>query len=486
MLARRVSLTTLGCKLNHAETSSLERDFVQRGWTVVPFGEASDLIVVNTCSVTENADTECRKIVRRGLRSSPSAQVAVTGCYAQLKPDVVSTIPGVTSVFGSAEKHMIPNYYSDDPSGTPLILMRGAGGEFATPMHPTHSNERGAQRRGEFSVEISSEVSAPFVPARTSDTSSRTRAFVKLQDGCDYGCTFCTIPLARGAARAMSFDDVRRELLSVQERGYAEAVLTGINLGEYEHDGRRFVDVLRLIAEMHASGEITFRVRISSIEPNTITPEVIDVLASSRVFCPHLHIPLQSGSVDVLKIMRRRYNPTMYRNTIEQLVARMSARCIGGSGNGDADIHDCGIGIDTIVGFPGETDAHFEESVAFLESLPFSYLHVFTYSERPGTEAVLSGSPAVPMPVRKHRNRVLRELAAQKNLAFRQSLIGRTLSAVTLAGTDIALTENYLKIRLATPRPANRIVEVTVAGITQEQAGLFESAAFPILASVNL
>lgn len=474
MLARRVSLTTLGCKLNHAETSSLERDFVQRGWTVVPFGEASDLIVVNTCSVTENADTECRKIVRRGLRSSPSAQVAVTGCYAQLKPDVVSTIPGVTSVFGSAEKHTIPNYYSDDPSGTPLILMRGAGGEFATPMHPSHSNERVAQRRGEFSVEISSEVSAPFVPARTSDTSSRTRAFVKLQDGCDYGCTFCTIPLARGAARAMSFDDVRRELLSVQERGYAEAVLTGINLGEYEHDGRRFVDVLRLIAEMHASGEITFRVRISSIEPNTITPEVIDVLASSRVFCPHLHIPLQSGSVDVLKIMRRRYNPTMYRNTIEQLVARLGTCSVADSRNGDTDIRDCGIGIDTIVGFPGETDAHFEESVAFLESLPFSYLHVFTYSERSNTPAV-EYAGRVPMRIRRERNARLRALSHEREQAFARRMVG-TRRVVIPEGYDVAtglnnaLTDNYIRVHIASASPMPKTTtNVIITNITNER-----------------
>lgn len=417
MQARRVSLTTLGCKLNHAETSSLERDFTQRGWTVVPFGDESDLIVVNTCSVTENADTECRKIVRRGLRASPLAQVAVTGCYAQLKPDVVASIPGVTSVFGSAEKSSIPmrfEYELVDPSSS------------STPLANAESS-------------VSDLSNASFQFARTADTSSRTRAFVKLQDGCDYGCTFCTIPLARGAARAMSMDDIRTELISVQARGYSEAVLTGINLGEYEHNGtnesapHRFIDVLRMIADMRPS----FRVRISSIEPNTLTAGLIDVLASSSVFCPHVHVPLQSGSADVLKMMRRRYNPTMYRNTIEHVVERIA---------------DCSVGIDVIVGFPGETDAHFEESYAFVESLPFSYLHVFTYSERSNTPAA-EYPGRIPMRIRRERTARLRALSAEREHAFAQRMVGTTRIVIP-EGFDAktklnnGLTDNYIRVHI--------------------------------------
>jgi len=438
----RVSLTTLGCKLNHAETSSLERDFRQRGWTVVPFGAESDLIVVNTCSVTENADTECRKIVRRGLRASPSAHVAVTGCYAQLKPDVVASIPGVTSVFGSAEKSSIPMRYSvglSDPSSSAT-----------TPENSTSS------------VSVSDLSNATFQIARTADTRSRTRAFVKLQDGCDYGCTFCTIPLARGAARAMSLHDIRAELLSVQERGYSEAVLTGINLGEYEHSGEgvatphRFVDVLRMIAHMQSDSQASFRVRISSIEPNTLTSDVIDVLASSSVFCAHVHVPLQSGSADVLKMMRRRYNPTMYRNTIERVVERIA---------------DCGVGIDVIVGFPGETDAHFEESYAFIESLPFSYLHVFTYSERSNTPAA-EYTGRVPMRIRRERTARLRALSAERERAFAQRMVG-TARIVLPEGYDVmsrlnnALTDNYVRVHIKSESPMHKtLTPVIISELT--------------------
>ena len=405
---KKVAFHTLGCKLNYAETSSLQQDFLKRGFDVVALGEPADLVVINTCTVTENADTECRKIVRRALRGAPEAAVAVTGCYAQLQPEEIASIDGVRAVFGTAEKSTIAQRAEE-------ILDLDAPHLFVDEL----------------------DADTTFVGSRTTESDSRTRAFLKLQDGCDYSCTFCTIPLARGPARAMDFAGIKPAIESVEQDGFHEVVLSGINLGEYQAStGERFIDVIKTIDDLQPN----LRVRISSIEPNTIKQEHIDVLSTSSVFVPHLHIPLQSGSAEVLKHMKRRYNPAQYRATIEALHERMP---------------DMGLGIDVIVGFPGETDELFEESFEFIKSLPFTYLHVFTYSERRNTPAASMGD-RVPMNVRRERTARLRALSEEhrqlhheRNVGTERVIIPETFNRER--GTWSGYTENYVKVAYKAP-----------------------------------
>ena len=407
-MSKRVAFHTLGCKLNYSETSSLAGQFRERGYDVVPLGDQADLIVVNTCTVTENADTECRKIIRRGLKGAPEAAVVVTGCYAQLQPEEIASIDGVRAVFGTAEKADIARRAEE-------IL------SFETPRV--------------FAQEFTDDTG--FVGATTAEGDSRTRAFVKLQDGCDYSCTFCTIPLARGPARAMAFDQIPETIDGLVRDGFHEIVLSGINLGEYKApSGERFVDVVRTIDAMAPP----LRARISSIEPNTLTDEIIDAVADSTVFVPHFHIPLQSGSAAILKQMRRRYNPEMYRRVIERIHERMP---------------EAALGIDVIVGFPGETDEHFEESWRFLESLPFTYLHVFTYSERENTPAA-SYDGVVPMNVRKARTARLRAFSEQRRAEHHARHVGTTRTVIpesfdAESGTWSGWTENYVRVALQAP-----------------------------------
>ncbi len=404
-MSKRVAFHTLGCKLNYSETSALAGQFRDKGFEIVPLGADTDLIVVNTCTVTENADTECRKIIRRGLKGAPDAAVVVTGCYAQLQPEEIASIDGVRAVFGTAEKADIAHRVEEILSlETPRV----------------------------FTTEFTDETS--FVGATTAEGDSRTRAFVKLQDGCDYSCTFCTIPLARGPARAMAFDQIPETINGLVRDGFHEIVLSGINLGEYKApSGERFVDVVRAIDAMAPP----LRARISSIEPNTLTDEIIDVVAESTVFVPHFHIPLQSGSAAILKQMRRRYNPEMYRRVIERIHERMP---------------DAALGIDVIVGFPGETDDLFEESWRFLESLPFTYLHVFTYSERENTPAA-SYDGVVPMNVRKARTARLRAFSDQRRAEHHTCNVGTTRTVIPetydrASGTWSGWTENYVRVAM--------------------------------------
>lgn len=400
---KRVAFHTLGCKLNISETSTLQRRFEDLGYQVVPFGSETDVIVINTCTVTENADTECRKIIRRGLTSSPNAAVAVTGCYAQLQPEEIASIDGVSAVFGTAEKFSIADRVNE-------ILDATSPQIFVTDL----------------------DDATDFQGSRTTDGDGRTRSFLKLQDGCDYSCTFCTIPLARGPARAMPFDAVRRELENVAREGYHEAVLSGINLGEYKAPtGERFIDIVKLIEQMQPP----FRVRISSIEPNTVTEELIDIIASSKIFVPHLHMPLQSGSAEILKKMRRRYNPDMYRHVVEYAYERMP---------------DMAIGIDVIVGFPGETDEEFENTVEFLRNIPFTYLHVFTYSERENTPAK-DYPGVVPKNVRRARTHRLRALSEERRRAHHARNIGTARTFLPehydhSLGGWLGWTENYVRV----------------------------------------
>ncbi len=405
---QKVAFHTLGCKLNYSETSSLQREFERKGFDVVPLGQPADLVVINTCTVTDNADVECRKIVRRALKGAPNASIAVTGCYAQLKPEEIASIDGVSAVFGTAEKSTIAEHVQEIlDADAPQIFVK----------------------------DLSSETE--FAGARTTANDARTRAYLKLQDGCDYTCTFCTIPMARGSARELGSTGVREQLREIESEGFHEVVLSGINLGEYAAaTGERFIDVVRMIDDMKPK----MRVRVSSLEPNTIKPELIDLIAGSDVFVPHLHIPLQSGSAAILKKMRRRYSPEQYRAVIERVYEKMP---------------HAAVGIDVIVGFPGETEELFEESMAFIKSLNFTYLHVFTYSERANTPAASYPNP-VPMKVRKARTARLRALSEERRMAHYQRNVGEVRSVIPEHYDPdrkawSAFTENYVKVWYEAP-----------------------------------
>lgn len=401
----RVALTTLGCKLNATETSAIERRFAAMGHDIVEYGQPADLLVVNTCTVTEAADVECRKVVRKGLRAAPEARVVVTGCYAQLKPDAVLSIDGVSAVVGTASKISIPEMADTImQSPVPLRMVPPLNGQTL------------------------------FAPARSSRVNTRTRAFLKVQDGCDYSCSFCTIPKARGPSRVMTLSDVRQELTAIAREGFHECVVSGINLGEYaDAGGSRMIDLLHMIEAM----DLPYRVRLGSIEPNTISDGIIEFLASSRTIVPHFHIPLQSGSDEILRRMRRRYNPTMYRSVVEKIIGR---------------IPDAAVGIDVITGFPGETDHHARQTEQFLADLPWAYLHVFTYSERADTDATLMGG-SVDVATRRERTRRLRQMSQQRTIEFHRANIGHVRTFLPEGyeaeyGCWTGWTENHVAVRL--------------------------------------
>lgn len=402
-----VSFYTLGCKLNYAESAELRHRFEQSGHTVVEFGEPTDAVIINTCTVTENADTECRKIIRRVLRTSPSAFVGVTGCYAQLQPEEIASIDGVDAVFGSKEKFKIHDLITDfSKKETPQVY-------------------------------VSDLEDVGFEEARSAEGDSRTRAHLKLQDGCNYNCSFCTIPLARGKSRSMDFPLIEHKIQSLIEEGFHEIILSGINLGDYEsNDGERFFDILHLIEQQTPKA----RFRIGSIEPNLLKPEIIDLVAQSHIIAPHFHIPLQSGSPEMLKMMRRRYKAEYYYNLIHTIKEK---------------IPHCCIGVDVIVGFPGETEEYFMETFNFLHQLPVSYLHVFTYSERENTPAAIF-SGKVSQNIRKERTNRLRTLSDMKRQEFYRSQLSTEQTIIPESynnerGTWIGWSDNYIR----TEFPAN-------------------------------
>lgn len=415
---KTVAFHTLGCKLNYAESSALGRQFIAQGFSRVELDAQPDVFVLNTCSVTENADREARQIIRRARRASPDAVIVVTGCYAQLRPEDVAAIEGVDLVLGASEKFRLFEYLPHDlrRSGAPRIA--------CAPI----------------------DEATTFGPSFSSEHDSRTRAFLKVQDGCDYTCAFCTIPLARGASRSQSIQDTAAQAHELASRGFKEIVLTGVNVGDFGNTGGG--DLLELLKSLeHVDG--IERYRISSIEPNLFTAELREFVSQSDKIAPHFHIPLQSGSDTILRSMRRRYLSAQYRELVEELSA-----C-----NPDA-----AIGVDVIVGFPGETDALFQETVDFLESLPIAYLHVFTYSERDQTVAV-SLPGRVDIAVRKHRNAVLRSLSAKKRYAFTEANLG-TLRKVLIEqirddGMMEGWTENYIPVRMpAVAGMENMLVDV--------------------------
>lgn len=391
-----VAFHTLGCKLNFSETSTIAKQLGEAGFAKVSIDESPDVVVVNTCSVTDHADAKCRNIVRRSLNSNPLAYIVVIGCYAQLKPSEIAAIEGVDLVLGANEKFNLPNLLDD--------------------LSKRQDGEVGEIRAGEIK-----EV-REFVPGFSSG--DRTRTFLKVQDGCDYFCAFCTIPLARGRSRSASIAETVTQARKALDAGAKEIVLTGVNIGDFGKNNDE--DLLGLIKELDRIDGVE-RFRISSIEPNLLSEEIIDFVANSKKFQPHFHIPLQSGSDDVLSTMRRRYRTDLYRSRIEYIKKRMP---------------DAGIGVDVIVGFPGECDSSFQETYDFINSLEISYLHVFTYSERPKTTA-LRIDDVVPVPKRQERNKMLRILSLKKQRAHYEKFIGSKRPVLIESNEDNGVVYGY-------------------------------------------
>ncbi len=417
----KVAFHTLGCKLNYAETSSLSRQFVERGYESVEMESSPDVFVLNTCTVTENADREARQIIRRALRHSPNAMVVVTGCYAQLQPEAIAAIDGVDYVIGSSEKFRMFDFIPQTP------VKNGCAGIACAAI----------------------EDAVAFGQAYSAESDSRTRAFLKVQDGCDYTCTFCTIPLARGASRSQSITATVAQAETLAQNGYKEIILTGVNVGDYgKKDGASLHALLQAL-ESVAGIE---RIRISSIEPNLFTDDVLDAAAQSAKICPHFHIPLQSGSDEILALMRRRYATALYADRVARITAR---------------IPDAAIGVDVITGFPGETDAHFRETYEFLCGLPIAYLHVFTYSERANTPAT-GFAGFVLQQERKRRNEMLRNLSEKKRRAFAERFRGTIrpvlFECATHNGYSEGYTDNYIRVKTAyKPGLDNAIANVLLA-----------------------
>lgn len=419
---KSVAFHTLGCKLNYSETSTLSRTLEAEGFVKKEFDEAADVYVINTCSVTENADKECRMLVRRIQKRAPEAMVVITGCYAQLKPEAIANIDGVDLVLGAAEKFNLARHLSE-----------------------LTKSENNPAKICSCDIEEVAGFNSSF------SLNDRTRAFLKVQDGCDYNCSFCTIPLARGHSRSDSIDGVLNNMRELAAAGIKEIVLTGINLGDFGkgYDGGKTKETTfyDLVQEMDKVEGID-RIRISSIEPNLLTNEIIDFVAGSARFMPHFHIPLQSGSNHILAAMRRRYRKELYADRIQRIKEVMPHCCIG---------------ADVIVGFPGETDELFKETFDFLHELEVSYLHVFTYSERPNTLAA-DMKPIVPVHVRNERNKALRNLSYQKMQYFTNTYTGtRRKVLFEKAQTNNLMegyTDNYIKVQTPYRNEwANTIVE---------------------------
>ena len=404
---KKVAFYTLGCKLNFAETSTIARSFEEDGYIRVDFDDPADIYVINTCSVTENADKQFKQIVRKALKTNPKAFLAAVGCYAQLKPEELASVDGVDLVLGAKEKFNITQYIDD----------------------LTKNNE---------GVVHSCEIAETDFYVGSYSIGDRTRAFLKVQDGCDYKCTYCTIPMARGISRSDTIENILSNAKKISDKGIKEIVLTGVNIGDYgkgEFGNKKHEHTFLELVQALDKVEGIERLRISSIEPNLIKDETIDFIAQSNSFVPHFHIPLQSGSNEILKKMKRRYLRELYVSRVAKIREVMPDACIG---------------VDVIVGFPGETDEHFLETYYFLNDLDISYLHVFTYSERDNTEAVLMDG-VVPDAVRAKRSKMLRGLSAKKRNAFYESQLGKEKTVLfesdNKQGYINGFTENYVKVK---------------------------------------
>jgi threonylcarbamoyladenosine tRNA methylthiotransferase MtaB len=446
-----------GCRATQADGAALERRLLSAGMECAEESSRADVVVLNSCTVTASADRDLRAAIRRIHRQNPDCRILVTGCYAQRAPEELAHLPGVSWVVGNSHKHQVAGILADACTGAahhdslvPLHALR------KSPDHPITNQPMVLVGDIFAHTEL---LAAPVFEARTQ--SEKTRPNLKVQDGCDNRCSFCVIPSVRGQSRSLPRAEVLREVRTLVEAGYREVVISGINLGRWGRDferQQRFEELVRAILE-ETSLE---RLRLSSVEPMDWSDELIEMMADSPRLAKHVHAPLQSGSDRLLRAMHRKYRPWHYAERIRKVRAKMPLAAIG---------------ADVMVGFPGETDALFEESQAFIASLPFTYLHVFTFSARPGTPAAtLPGQ--VPVQVARERNRVLRELAEAKNLEFRESLVGQTLHAITLseghAGSTEALTDNYLKLRLTGRHLANRWMQVRVDGLSAD--GLLGSA----------
>ncbi|MEX6626033.1 tRNA (N(6)-L-threonylcarbamoyladenosine(37)-C(2))-methylthiotransferase MtaB [Tenacibaculum salmonis] len=426
---KKVAFYTLGCKLNFSETSTIARNFESEGFERVDFDQKAAIYVINTCSVTDNADKRFKSIVKNALKQNEDAFIIGVGCYAQLKPEELANVNGVDLVLGATEKFNVTSYIND--------LTKNDIGE-------VHSCEI---------EEVDSYVGAYSI-------GDRTRAFLKVQDGCDYKCTYCTIPLARGISRSDTLDNVLKNAKEISEKGIKEIVLTGVNIGDYgkgEFGNKKHEHTfLELVKELDDVEGIK-RLRISSIEPNLLKDETIDFVAKSKTFVPHFHIPLQSGSDELLKKMKRRYLTQTYTNRVTRIKEVMPNACIG---------------VDVIVGFPGETDELFLETYNYLNEMDISYLHVFTYSERPNTEAVgMDG--IVPKNVRAKRSKMLRGLSVKKRRAFYETQIGNTLTALfeseNKEGYIHGFTQNYVKVKTPwNPELVNTLHTVTLTKIDED------------------
>jgi len=435
MTDKKVAFYTLGCKLNFSETSTIARDFQTEGFDRVEFDEFADIYVINTCSVTDNADKRFKTIVKSALKQNENAFLIAIGCYAQLKPEELANTEGVDLVLGATEKFKVLDYIND--------LSKNDIGE----VHSCEIDEADFYV-GSYSI------------------GDRTRAFLKVQDGCDYKCTYCTIPLARGISRSDTLQNVLSNAKEISDKGIKEIVLTGVNIGDYgkgefgnkkhEHTFLELVKALDKVDGIH-------RLRISSIEPNLLKNETIEFVAQSNSFVPHFHIPLQSGSDALLQSMKRRYNSSLYYDRVKTIKKTMPHACIG---------------VDVIVGFPGESDELFLETYQMLSELDISYLHVFTYSERPNTEAV-EMPDVVPLKVRNKRSKMLRGLSVKKRRAFYESQMGATLNVLfegeNKKGYIYGFTQNYVKVKTPwNPELVNTIHPVKLSSIDEDGLVRFE------------
>jgi threonylcarbamoyladenosine tRNA methylthiotransferase MtaB len=422
-MKKSVAFYTLGCKLNFSETSSIGRSLVNDGYTKVSFEQGADVYVINTCSVTDNADKKCKRIVKEALRHNPQAFVAVIGCYAQLKPHEIAKIDGVDLVLGAAEKFNISEYIQNTEKKAVAEVKEGKIKEVLD-YHASYS------------------------------VGDRTRTFLKVQDGCDYFCSFCTIPLARGKSRSDTIDNVIKQAHEIVEQGIKEIVLTGVNTGDFGvYNGENFFQLLQALENV----EGLERIRISSIEPNLLTDEIIELAAKSNKIVPHFHIPLQSGSDTILKAMRRKYLTELYTSRVEKIKSLIPHSCIG---------------VDVIVGFPGEGEEEFLETYTYLNQLDISYLHVFTYSERVNTTAnKLPGR--VYMHTRADRSKMLHILSDKKRRFFYEQHAGKTYKVLWEADNEqnmmLGFTENYIKVKTTyDPALVNEIAEVKLSEIDDD------------------
>ena len=428
-LLNTVAFYTLGCKLNFSETSTIARDFVENNFKKVSFNDPADVYVINTCSVTENADNKFKTVVKRAKKVNPDAFIIAIGCYAQLKPNELANVLGVNLVLGANEKFNVLNYLDK-------ISVNDTAQVYSCNID-----------------NVDNYISSYSV-------SDRTRAFLKVQDGCDYKCTYCTIPLARGISRSDDINSIINNAEKISKTGIKEIVLTGVNIGDYgkgefgnkkhEHTFLELVKELDNIEGIH-------RLRISSIEPNLLKDETIDFVANSKTFVPHFHIPLQSGCDNLLKLMKRRYLRDTYTNRVHRIKEIMPNACIG---------------VDVIVGFPGETDEHFFETYNYLNNLDISYLHVFTYSERPNTKAVLMDG-IVPKKVRAKRSKMLRGLSVKKRRVFYESQIGNSsivlFESENKEGYIHGYTENYVKVKTPwNPDLVNTLQQISLTKIDED------------------